>query len=259
MSKNKESKTNIIVVANQKGGVGKTTVVVNMAHYYHSQGKKVLVVDLDGQGNASSTIGIELSIGVESKNLFSTKKLEFNEPKKGIGLISADFSLNDVEELDLEAVTNPREHLKSIEWADIIIIDTPPSIGKRLLGAIIASDYILAPMDLSRFAEDGIGQLMETIDIVQKNFNPDLQFLGVLANKVNTRSSKQKETLAGLFESLGSNIISQVVANRASIGDSIDNGEPISSIKTGAGRKGAEEFRLAFECIEQKINEYKEA
>lgn len=244
----------VIVVANQKGGVGKTTTVVNMAHFYHRKGKKVLVIDFDGQGNATSTIGAEHDIGIMAKELFSENKLEFPEPESGLGLISADFSLNDVEELHISAIPIPAMHIQGISWADIVIIDTPPSLGRRLLGAIIASDFLVCPMDLSRFSGDGLAQLMQTIEMVKDRFNPNLEFLGILVNKVNTRSTAQKKTLEGLFSSLGDNVIPQMVASRASIGDSIDDGEPIFSIKTGAGRKGAEEFNKAFEFIEEKIN-----
>lgn len=246
--------TDIIAVANQKGGVGKTTTVVNLAHHFVKKGRRVLVADFDGQGNATSTLKDFELVGIQAQNLFDSELINIPEPQGDLALISADFSLNDVEELPIECITHPRLNLERVTWADLIIIDTPPSLGRRLLGALVAADFVLTPMDLSLYAVDGIGQLLETIEMVKAKFNPDLQFLGVLPNKVNTRSQVQRKTLVELYSSLGSNIIPHSVGNRASIQDAIDMGKPVSSIKTGAGRVAAQEFDNVFSVLEDRIN-----
>jgi len=250
--------TDILVVANQKGGVGKTTTVVQIAHHFFQQGKKVLVVDFDGQANASSVFGEDCEIGVTADQLFVDNPLTIPEPANGLGLIKASFALNEVEEWDIGCIVHPRKHLAQASWADLVLIDTPPSLGRRLLGALVASDFVLTPMELSKFSFDGLEQLMTSIEMVKERFNPELQFLGILPNKVNTRSRAQKETLAELFSELGDNIIPQMVAFRAPVADSIDAGQPVSAITTGAGRKAAGEYKNALQHIESRIEAYKQ-
>lgn len=243
----------VLVVANQKGGVGKTTTVVQAAFQFAQQGLQVLVVDLDGQANASTALADVETVSQTAAALFGDEVVEISVPKSGFGLIPASFSLNEVEEMDIHCIANPRRHLERATWPDLILIDTPPSLGRRLLGALCAADYVVTPMELSRFSIDGLEQLMTSIDMIRDRFNPGLEFIGVLPTKVNTRSSNQKATLASLYRELGENVIPQMVAFRAPVADAIDAGQPVAALGTGAARKAAMEYRQAVEHIGSRM------
>jgi chromosome partitioning protein len=245
--------THILVVANQKGGVGKTTTVIQAAYYFAGKGKKVLVVDLDGQANASTALGNQFALSVHADALFNSRQIECPIPQGNLAVIPASFSLNEVEELDISCITQPRIHLRQITWPDVILIDTPPSLGRRLLAALVAADFVLTPMELSKFSFDGLEQLIKSMDLIRERFNPGLAFLGILPTKVNTRSRSQKRTLAELYWELGEKIIPQMVAFRAPVADSVDAGQPVSAIATGAGRKAASEYKAALEHIEKRM------
>lgn len=244
----------IMVVANQKGGVGKSTTAVHSVFHFAGKGK-VCIVDTDGQGNASSTMkesGCEVfEIGASA--LFDDKPLNIPEPEGNIGLIAADELLNDVESFDMEAILNPAKHLKSIEWADFIIIDTPPSLGRRLLGALIAADHVLSPIEPTGYATDGLNDLLGTIEMVKERFNPDLNFLGVLANKVHSTSKSQKEFMGMLIEGLGEAVIPQIIGNRVSVSDAVDSGRPSWDMMSRGGKTAGKEFKEAFAHIEKRM------
>ncbi len=244
----------IMVVANQKGGVGKSTTAVHSVFHFAGKGK-VCMVDTDGQGNASSTMkeaGCEV-FEVGAGALFDEKPLNIPEPEGSIGVIAADELLNDVESFDMEAILNPAKHLKAIEWADFIIIDTPPSLGRRLLGALIAADHVLSPIEPTGYATDGLNDLLGTIEMVKERFNPDLNFLGVLANKVHSTSKSQKEFMGMLIEGLGEAVIPQIIGNRVSVSDAVDTGRPSWDMKSCGGKTAGKEFKEAFAHIEKRM------
>lgn len=244
----------IMVVANQKGGVGKSTTAVHSVFHFAGKGK-VCMVDTDGQGNASSTMkeaGCEV-FEVGASALFDEKPLDIPEPEGNIGVIAADELLNDVESFEMEAILNPAKHLKAIEWADFIIIDTPPSLGRRLLGALIAADHVLSPIEPTGYATDGLNDLLGTIEMVKESFNPELNFLGVLANKVHSTSKSQKEFMGMLIEGLGEAVIPQMIGNRVSVSDAVDTGRPSWDMMSRGGKTAGKEFKEAFAHIEKRM------
>jgi chromosome partitioning protein len=244
----------IMVVANQKGGVGKSTTTVHSAFHFAGKGK-VCMVDMDGQGNATSTMReADCHIyDVGASALFHDDSLNFPEPESNIAVIPADDLLNDIESLELEVILNPAKHLRSIEWADYIIIDTPPSLGRRLLGALVAADHVLSPIEPTGYATDGLEDLLTTINMVKERFNPDLNFLGVLANKVHATSKSQREFMGMLIEGLGSDVIPQMIGNRVSVSDAVDSGRPSWDMMSRGGKTAGQEFKKAFEHIEERM------
>jgi len=244
--------THIIVVANQKGGVGKTTIVVHLVFHFAKKGK-VLLVDLDSQGNAAGTFDEAHQSPTVSSQLFDTEKLDIPEPPDQISVIAADDLLADVEGIDIEAIENPAEHLRAVEWADFIIIDTPPALGRRLLAALIAADHVLSPVEPTGYAIDGLGDLLGTIDMVKDRFNEDLNFLGVLANKVHPLSKNQKEFIRDLIEELGDAVIPQMLITRVSVGDAVDTGQPVWDMMSKGAKQSGKEFKAVFNIIEERM------
>lgn len=244
--------THIIVVANQKGGVGKTTTVVHLAFHFSKKGK-VLLVDLDSQGNAGGTFEEAHQSPTVSSQLFGTDKLDIPEPPDQISVIAADELLADVEGADIEDIENPAKHLKAVEWADFIIIDTPPALGHRLLSALIAADHVLAPVEPTGYAIDGLGDLLGTIEMVKDRFNENLNFLGVLPNKVHAVSKNQKEFIRDLIEELGDAVIPQMLFSRVSVGDAIDSGRPVWDIMSKGAKQSGKEFKKVFTIIEERM------
>lgn len=252
----------ILAVANQKGGVGKSTTVVHSVFNFGDGTKgKVLMVDVDSQGNSTSTMreaeGVEILEGIVASDLFDDKELVIPEPSGNIGVISADALLNDVESYEIESIVNPAKHLRAVQWADYIIIDTPPALGRRLLGALIAADHVLTPIEPTGYATDGLGDLLGTIEMVRERFNPELNFLGVLANKVHATSKSQKEFMTMLIESLGEKVIPQPIGARVSISDAVDSGRPTWALMSRGAKDAGKEFKEAFAHIEKRMNEKK--
>ncbi len=247
----------ILAIANQKGGVGKTTTAVHLAHLAQERGQRVLVVDLDPQANTSHCFTEAGGASLVGSDLFADA-LTGKQPEAagaGLGLIRADRGLHDVEALPLEAAHNPAKALRALaKDYDLCLIDTPPTLGRRLLAALIAADYVLTPFSLEKFSLDGIGALIETIQMVRLQDNPRLQYLGILPNRVNARSKQQKAALQELQEQLGAYMLPHVLYDRVAISDSLALGRPVwKSTKGESHKKAAQEMRAACEDILNKV------
>ncbi|NLD18043.1 MAG: ParA family protein, partial [Tissierellia bacterium] len=178
-----------IGIFNQKGGVGKTTTAINLAAGLGRRNKKVLLIDLDPQGNATSGLGIdkesiELNVYDAIYNDTPMEDIVIETNGKNLWLVPSDIDLAGLE-IEL-AQSNDWHHLMENALVgikdsyDIIIIDCPPSLGILSIMSLIASDYVLVPIQSEFYALEGTGQLLETIKMVQENYNPNLEILGVV-------------------------------------------------------------------------------
>lgn len=178
----------IISLANQKGGVGKTTTTVNLGTILAKKGKKVLLIDADPQGNATS------GLGVEKETEFSTYDILVNDTKiqdviqdtiiKNLKLCPANMSLAGAE-VELVSMMSREQRLKEKldevrDYFDYILIDCPPSLGLITLNAFTASNSVLIPVQCEYFALEGLGQLINTINLVKKHLNKEIQIEGAL-------------------------------------------------------------------------------
>lgn len=232
----------ILAVANQKGGVGKSTATVHLAHYAATvRGQRVLVVDFDTQKNTTGCFLASRTGLLTASALFAT------EPATGrpdvvderLHIIPADAALKEVEKMPAEVIEMPREQLRRLDY-DLIIIDTPPTNGHRLMAALAAADAVLTPFQMDKFSIDGIGDLMLTITEVRTRYNADLAHIGILPNKVNRRSASQQAALAELRDVLGDTVLPHIVTERVSVSDALAAGVPVWAVK-----KGGESTRLA--------------
>ncbi|MEW7977356.1 MAG: ParA family protein [Candidatus Sedimenticola endophacoides] len=242
-----------LVIANQKGGVGKSTVSVHLVWGAIEKGLRVLLVDFDGQANSTHTFIEDIEPnGAHASHLFSKKKCpKPHAINDQLSIVPADIGINDVEGLALSAIEHPAAHLR--EWEkdyDLCIIDTPPNLGRRLLAALIASDAVVSPMALNGYSIDGLTELQRSIITVKKKFNPRLKNLGVLPNLVNQRSKTQTTRLEELRRLLGDKVLPYVLPSRVAVSDAIDNGHPVWKKARGqSAGKAAKEMRHVVNAV----------
>lgn len=226
----------IVTFINQKGGVGKTTTCVNMASYLALMGKKVLLLDMDPQGNASSSVGVDKETKQKTiYNVFS----EENEVEeviqttkvKGLDVIPSDVDLAGAE---IELVqTNRREKvlktiltpLKSIY--DYICIDCPPSLGLLTVNALTACDSVLIPFQCEYFALEGLAQLMNTIKLVKKHLNESIEIEGVVLTMKDSRSNLGTAVAEDIKKYFSSKVFSTIIPRNVRLAEAPSYGEPI--------------------------------
>ncbi len=226
----------IISFSNQKGGVGKTTTCVNMAAYAADAGQKVLLVDIDPQGNATTGLGFEKSSIKKSvyKVLINDEPIRENIDKtqvKNLDILPANINLAGAEvELVLK---QSREHIlkKVLERVkndyDFIFIDCPPSLGLLTVNALVASDAVIIPIQSEYYAMEGLSQLMNTIVLVRKHFNKGLKIEGVVLTMYDSRAliSRQiAEEIKGFFKNT---VYEIVIPRNIRLSEAPSHGKPI--------------------------------
>lgn len=249
-----------LAIANQKGGVGKSTLAVHLAWLAMEQGRPVLLVDLDGQANSSRTFA-QTFTGLLASKLFTAEPGTLTEVPQAVSkhltLIPADVAINDVEGLDLATIERPAAHLRGLAMAPetLCIIDTPPTLGRRLLAALIAADAVVSPLALNGYSIQGITDLQKTIQMVRARFNPRLKNLGLLANMVNSRSATHGQMLTELRAALGDKLLPFTLGHRVAISDAIDGGRPVwHRIRGESALRAAHEMRAVCTAILEKLS-----
>jgi chromosome partitioning protein len=247
----------IIAIANQKGGVGKSTAAVHLARYTASLGKTTLLVDFDKQRNASSLMQPKEQGGLVVSDLFHAQYDATRRPSmlmKHLSIIPADPGLLGIDS-DESALSRPRKHLRGLQGFDWIVIDTPPSLGVLMVAALIAADGVLTPFVMDKWSLDGMGDLLGTIQKVRAHYgNPGLKHLGILANRVDTHSASQTAMLNELKRVMPGLLIPQVIKYRPSIGDALTRGEVVWDHAPGEKvSRAAPEMRRVCKSIFERI------
>jgi chromosome partitioning protein len=244
-----------IACTNQKGGVGKTTTVVNLATYLALLGDRVLVIDLDPQGNATSGLGIDRArvegsaydAVVDERPL---AELDVASPVEGLRVIPSSIALAGAE-VELAAASGRERRLGRAvrtvqdQW-DWILVDCPPSLGLLTVNALTGADAVLVPIQCEYYALEGLTQLIATINLVRDHLNPDLAIAGVLLTMFDSRTNLSAEVASEVRRHLRDAVFETVVPRSVRLSEAPSHGLPIALYRPES--KGAEAYRaLALE------------
>lgn len=246
-----------IAIFNQKGGVGKTTTNINLAACLANKGKKVLLLDIDPQGNTTSGLGIDKrSMEYSTYDLliekdFDTSKAIIKTGTEGLDLIPASVSLSGAE-VELVNVKGREKRLKKAmdkvkKKYDYIFIDCPPSLGLLTVNSLTAVDSVLIPIQCEFYALEGVAQLMNTIEIVKKNLNSKLEIEGVILSMFDGRTNLSIQVVEEVKKYFGRKVYTTVIPRNVRLAEAPSYGLPIVEYdprSTGAEayREFAEEF-----------------
>lgn len=247
-----------LVTAIQKGGQGKTFATCHFAFDFHERGQRVVVIDLDTQGNASFTLAAHDS-GYKASQLFHGEASDIrewflNREGEGLALISADAQLANLDKMSLaEAAGALRESVLALsEFFDICLIDTAPSLGVGMTAAVLAADYMISPIEMEAYSLQGMQKMVAVISNLRKQ-NPKLRFLGMIPNKVDSRKPRHVANLAALQKAYPQLVLPFSVGARDSIAQALGEQVPVWHIKKTAARKASEEVRALADYVFEKM------
>ena len=249
-----------IAIANQKGGVGKTTTSINLSASLAAMGKKVLVIDTDPQGNTTSGFGVEkneLDNTVYELMLSecSIKECILNDVIPGVSIIPSNVNLA-AAEIELIGVDRKEYILRrEVEWVkesyDYIIIDCPPSLSMLTINAMTTADTVLVPIQCEYYALEGLSQLIHTVNLVKERLNPDLDIEGVVFTMFDARTNLSIQVVENVKNHLTQKVFKTVIPRNIRLAEAPSYGTPINLYDPKSA--GAEAYMaLAKEIVDRK-------
>jgi chromosome partitioning protein len=250
----------VISIANQKGGVGKSTTAINLSACLAEKGKKVLLIDSDPQGNTTTGLGQEKNrientiydIYIENESL---QDCIIKNVYDNLDLIPANINFS-AAEIELIGVDNKEFKLRNEldyvrETYDYIIIDCPPSLSLLTVNAMAASDTVIVPIQCEYYALEGLSQLIHTVNLVKDRLNPELDLEGVVFTMYDSRTNLSQQVVENVRENLPKNIFEIIIPRSIRLAEAPSYGQPINIYD--AKSAGAESYRkLADEVIKGK-------
>ena len=250
----------IVSVANQKGGVGKTTTAVNLSTILAKKGKKVLLIDADPQGNATSGLGLEKNMELSTYDILvndtTIDQVTQKTSIKNLVLCPSNISLAGAE-VELVSMMSREQRLKEKldvvkDLFDYIFIDCPPSLGLVTLNSFTASNSVLIPVQCEYFALEGLGQLLNTINLVKKHLNKEIEIEGALLTMYDIRTNLSNQVVKEVKKYFGDKVYKTVIPRNVRLSEAPSYGMPITVYDPRS--KGAKSYiKFAKEFL--KINE----
>lgn len=246
----------VISIFNQKGGVGKTTTVVNLSAALGKKNKKVLVIDLDPQGNSTSGLGIdknELESSVYDLLIDGLKLEELETSAKNVKILpsNSDLSGFEIEAVSIENRESLlKNYLSNLEGYDFVIIDCPPSLGLLSINALSASNSVLIPIQSEYYALEGVSQLVHTIDLIREGLNPNLEIEGVVMSMFDGRNNLSLDVVEEVKKYFTDKVFKTIIPRNIRLAEAPSHG--LSVLDYDSSSKGAKAYvKLANELIKQ--------
>jgi len=251
----------VVVFGNQKGGVGKSTLSVLYALWLtdvHHQ--DVCVIDLDTQGNASKTLRT-FDVGAAATELFAQAQMNAMpvraaEAHRSVGLVSASKKLADIElakpEVVVPAFRNSVAQLA--QRFDTVVIDTPPALGLRMSAALIAATHVVCPIELEEYSINGVADMLKTIFGIRQRYNPRLELAGIVLNRFNPHSVRQKTAMQQLAASYREFVVPARISTRSAIPEALAEGKAVWELTKTAAREASAEVKEVFMLLQSRID-----
>lgn len=250
-----------ICIANQKGGVGKTTTSVNLASALAEMGRKVLIVDMDPQGNASSGLGVKRYENQESniyQVLIGEKKMSDAARPTGVENLYIASANPDLVGAEIELVDMGRREYRLKDAIasisnryDYVLIDCPPSLGLLTVNSLSAADTFLVPLQCEYFALEGLSQLLNTAGLIKKNLNPNLRIEGIVLTMFDTRNNLSHQVVSEIQQHFGDKVFSAIIPRNVRLSEAPSHGQSILSYDPKS--VGAKKYRELAKELDRKI------